>query len=355
MKRFYLLLTGLIFFSGWAGAQNEKISFNKTEHDFGVIGEQDGNASIDFVLTNRSKEPIVISKVTASCGCTTPIWTREPIEQGKTGTISVSYNPLRRIGSFTKTITVFVANQPSPFYLRISGEVVEGKMKGVPGETYPESIGNYRFKSTDLDFGQVGWKQTKTIRWEVFNDSDSPITQKTLKLPKYITIVFNPQVIPAKTAATVDVNLNAQDEDTYGYFSGDITLSINDAPQNFHYSVTVLDDFTQLSPTQKSDAGRINVNMDEINFGDFTAGVNKTLKISNSGKSVLNVRAIQSTDPAITVSRTRLSINPQEIAEIRIIADNKKIRSKLSSKLTIISDDPNTPIYTLSVFGLKKL
>ena len=353
MKRICLLLTSLVLFCGWVGAQNEKISFNETSHNFGVIGEKDGTAAFDFILKNNSNEPVVITKVTASCGCTTPIWTKEPIEPGKTGKISVNYNPVSRIGSFSKSITVYTSHTTTPVQLTIRGEVVQGKKKIDPEEAYPVAIGDYLLKSKELNFGQVGWKEAKTIRLEVFNNSDLPITQKILKLPKYVSVSFNPAVIPAKTAAVIDVNLNAQDDNSFGNLSGDITLLINETRQSFPYSATVLEDFSQWTSVKKADAGKINVSTSEINFGNFSSGTDRILKISNSGKSVLNIRAIQLSDPSITVSKTRFSINPGEIAEIKVNADNKKIQSKLSSTLAIITDDPNMPIYEISVLANK--
>jgi len=353
MKRFSLLLTSFLFFCNWVGAQDDKISFNETDHNFGVIGENDGNATFDFIVTNNSNNPIVITLVTASCGCTTPIWTKEPIERGKTGTISVSYNPLRRIGTFDKTITVNF-NQSTPRYLKIRGEVVAGKKKLVPEELYPVAMGAYRLKSKDLQFGQVGWKGEKTIRLEVFNNSNLPITQKTLKLPKYLKVSFNPIIIPPKTAGIADVILTLKEDNLYGNLSGEFTLLINEAKQSFAYSAIVLDDFSQWTTAKKANAGKINLSATEINFGNFNSGNSQSLKISNSGKSVLNIHNIQSSNPAVTVSKTRISINPGEITEIKINADSKKIQSKLSSKLSIISDDPNMPVYEIAVAADKK-
>ncbi|MCL1934251.1 MAG: DUF1573 domain-containing protein [Candidatus Azobacteroides sp.] len=353
MKRIYLLLTSFVLFCGGVGAQNEKISINETDHNFGVIGEKDGNAAFDFILTNNSNESFVITKATASCGCTTPIWTKEPIEPRKTGKIFVSYNPVNRPGSFTKSITVYTSQSPTPIRLTIRGEVVQGKIKINPEEAYPVAMGNYLLKSKELNFGRVTWKEAKTIRLEVFNNSDQPITQRILKLPKYLSVTFNPAVIPAKKAGVIDVNFNAQDGDSYGNLSGDITLLINETRQSFPYSATVLEDFSQWTSAKKADAGKINVSTSEINFGNFSSGTGRTLKISNSGKSVLNIRAIQSSDPSITVSKTRFSINPGEITEIKVNADNKKIPSKLSSTLSIMTDDPDMPIYEISVLANK--
>jgi len=355
MKRFSLLLTSLILLCGWVGAQNDKISFNETEHDFGTIGEKNGNVTFDFVLTNNSNETIVITNAVASCGCTRPIWTKEPIEPGKQGTIAVTYNPLGRVSPFNKPVTVYFNNQSNPVTLKIKGTVVKGDVaKKKPEDDYPVALGSYLLKSKELNFDRVNLKEAKTIRLEVFNNSDNPVTQKTVKLPKYLTVAFTPVTIPAKSAGVVDVTLNVQENNIYGDLTGDFTLLINDARQSFPYSAIVLDNFSQWTATQKTSAGKININGAEINFGNLSSGSSRTLRIANSGKSALNIHAIQSSDPAVTVSKSRLVINPGEIADVKINIDTKKIPANLSSKLSVISDDPNTPIYEMSVLATNK-
>jgi len=356
MKSISLLVISLILSCGWALAQNDKISFNETEHDFGKIGEKDGKVSFDFLLKNNGTDPVVLTNVTASCGCTTPKWTREPIEKGKTGTITVTYDPLRRVGSFTKTVSIFYSGQSEPLKVRIKGEVLSGEVakKNVDvKQVYPVAIGDYLLKTKDLDFGQSGAQEAKTIRLDVYNNSDNPVNQKVLKLPKYLRVVFNPEVIPPKTAATIDVVLNVLDENTYGNLSGNITMVINGVNQNFPYSATIIDNFSQWSATRKANAGKVALSAAEINFGNLTSGSSRTLKISNSGKSVLNIRSIHSSDPAISVSKTHFSINPGEIDEVKVNANEKNIKTKLATTLTVISDDPNQPISEVSVLASK--
>ena len=351
MKRISLLFTVLFLFCNWMIAQNEKVSFNETEHNFGDVSEKNGIVSCDFVLTNRSKAPIVISNATASCGCTRPVWTKEPIESGKTGKISVSYDPLGRVGPISKNVMVYIDQDP-PVYLRIKGNVLredDVKKKLTPEQAYPITFGGYRMKSTDLNFGQVNLKESKTIQLEVFNNSDKPITQKALKYPKNMTVTFNPAVIPAKTAATVDVKLNAVDDNLYGNLSGELLLQINDTKQSFPYTATVQENFSKWSDTKKANAGKLNATVSMINFGSFKSGNTRTVKMSNSGKSVLTVRAIQSSSPLVTVSKNHFTINPEEIAEIKITVDNKKVRDNLLAVLTIFTDDPNMPAYTMTV------
>ena len=350
MKRIGLLLTGLFLFCCLAGAQNEKISMNETDHNFGVIGDKGGSASFDFILSNNSDAPVVITNVTTSCGCTTTRWTRELIEKGKTGSILVSYNPTGK-GPFTKSITVNT-NQTSPIHLTIRGEVVSSESivkKLSPEEEYPVAIGNYLLKTKELSFNRVGLNEKKTISLEVFNNSNTPITQKMFKLPKYITVDFTPAVIPAKTEAKVNVNLDVQDPNLYGDLSGEIILLINDTRQSFPYSATVAEDFSKWTSLQKTNSGKINVSTSEIKFDNSNSGNNKILKISNSGKSNLNVHTIKTSDPSITVSKSNFVVTPGEIAEIKVKIDSKKIQSNMSSSLAIITDDPNMPVYKIAI------
>jgi len=347
MKRISLLLTSLILFCGWVGAQNAKVSFNETEHDFGVIGEKNGNVSFDFVFTNNSNDPIVITNAVASCGCTKPVWTKEPIEPGKQGTIAVTYHPLGRIGVFDKPVTVYLNNdQAAPVKLKIKGTVVQGDgAKKKPEDEYPVALGKYLLKTQDLNFGQVSWKKAKSISLDVFNNSDSPITQATMKLPKNLTVNFIPVTIPAKTAGVMVVTLEVQDNNTYGYLTGDYTLLVNNVRQSFPYSATVVDDFSQLTSLQKANAGKINVTPSEVKFSNTSTG-SQVLKIANSGKSALNIRSIKSTDPSVTVLKSHFVVNPGQIVDVKVEA--KKTLNQ-SSKLSIISDDPNTPVYVVSV------
>ena len=71
-------------------AQDPVIPFEKTEHDFGKINEADGRVSVVFEFKNEGMSPLVLSNVRASCGCTTPTWTQEPVEPGQKGSITVT-------------------------------------------------------------------------------------------------------------------------------------------------------------------------------------------------------------------------------------------------------------------------
>jgi hypothetical protein len=100
---------------------SDSIVFDKLVHDYETV-TQGGDGNCVFSFINKGKAPIILSNVNASCGCTVPSWTKEPIAPGKTGEIKVKYNT-NTIGAFNKTITVSSNALNSTVILRIKGNV----------------------------------------------------------------------------------------------------------------------------------------------------------------------------------------------------------------------------------------
>ena len=110
-----------------------QISFEEKVFDFGELPEGP-KVETKFVFTNTGTAPLLISKAKGSCGCTVPIWPREPIAPGETAVIKVVYNTARRPGAFTKSVTLTSNAENSPTtVLKIRGTVV----KELEEETMP--------------------------------------------------------------------------------------------------------------------------------------------------------------------------------------------------------------------------
>ena len=130
MKTFFSFLLTLAFALPVLAQTDTKdkpvIKFKSENHDFGKIKEG-VQATHEFEFVNTGKGALIISNVAASCGCTTPEWTREPIMPGKTGKVTASYNSAGRPGNFNKTITVVNNGEVSQIILTILGSVVPKK------------------------------------------------------------------------------------------------------------------------------------------------------------------------------------------------------------------------------------
>lgn len=135
MKKFILMAATLFFALGANAQANEnaaEITFENETIDYGNI-EQGANGEREFVFTNTGKEPLIISNCKGSCGCTVPVWPKQPIAPGETASIKVKYDT-KRIGQFAKTVTV-TSNAKTPSKtLRIRGVV---KKVDDSGQTVP--------------------------------------------------------------------------------------------------------------------------------------------------------------------------------------------------------------------------
>jgi hypothetical protein len=96
-------------------------SWEATTHDFGKI-TVNKPVSHEFKFVNNSNEPLIISSVQASCGCTVTKYTKDPVAPGGTGYVSATYNAAKE-GIFSKTVTVNANTEEGSFQLTIKGEV----------------------------------------------------------------------------------------------------------------------------------------------------------------------------------------------------------------------------------------
>lgn len=100
-----------------------RMSFDKMEHDYGNVKEDSDNTTF-FTVTNTGNKPLIIEKVDASCGCTTPIKPEKPILPGKSDKIKVVFHPkVGQLGQQNKTVTVTANTEPRMTVLNIKAFV----------------------------------------------------------------------------------------------------------------------------------------------------------------------------------------------------------------------------------------
>jgi len=98
------------------------LELENDSYDFGEVTEGK-KVEHEFAFTNTGNEPLIISKVQASCGCTTPEYSKNPIAPGEMGKVKVVFNSAGQMGKQHKVITV-TSNAASPnTLLHLRGEV----------------------------------------------------------------------------------------------------------------------------------------------------------------------------------------------------------------------------------------
>lgn len=121
-----LALIALVTLVSFAANAQAKISFKSETVDYGEISKGSDGIRV-FEFTNTGDQPLIISDVKSSCGCTVPKKPDGPVAAGATSTIQVKYDT-NRVGPIRKTITVY-SNADEPIKaLKIKGEILpEGK------------------------------------------------------------------------------------------------------------------------------------------------------------------------------------------------------------------------------------
>ena len=97
------------------------VEVEKTVHDFGSVRKDETNKAV-FTITNVGDKPLVISRISATCGCINVSWNKQPIPSGNSTTIQTEIN-LAEVGSFSKNLVVYCNASESPIILSLRGIV----------------------------------------------------------------------------------------------------------------------------------------------------------------------------------------------------------------------------------------
>lgn len=252
MNKFLAFL--ILFISSYSivSAQG-KFEFEKVEHDFSEVTE--GNiASHEFTFKNTGNAPIIIQNVKASCGCTTPYWTREPVLPGQEGKIKAAYNSKGRPGVFNKTITITSnADEPSK-RLTIKGNVVREPVtpKYTPDELAASpTIG---FDNDNFNLGKVEMGQSVVKKLIIENSGKSDLKLKDLQSTcNCVTVLSAPEMVKPGATATIELNIKPlvktkRDEKIFVYSN-----DLNNPKKDLTFTIEVVDDLTGTSIMQKPD------------------------------------------------------------------------------------------------------
>lgn len=329
-----------------------KIAFEETSHNFGSFKESDGPQTTTFKFKNTGAVPLILSNVRASCGCTTPKWTREPVAPNGTGEILVSYNPANRPGAFNKSVTVSSNAENSTVVLSISGQV--NQREKTLAELYPRKIGELNATTNHISFAQLKQSAVETKELELVNLTDKPITVGLQTVPSHLKVVVEPEKIPANGKGVVKVTYNAKEANTYGFASHRIYLSMNgskDYKNSIGVSATIEEDFSELTPEQLAAAPAAAFAEQSFDFGAMKQGEKKehTFMLANTGKSDLIIRNVRSSCGCTAVAPSTKVISAGQSAPIKVTFDSRGKRGRQSKSITVITNDPKNPTATLRI------
>jgi hypothetical protein len=322
-----------------------KLQVSATEHDFGTFKEEAGRQTFEFIVTNTGSEPLVIQNVQASCGCTTPEWTKQPIPAGAKGKVTAIYDPKDRPGQFNKTLSVYANTKPEVTVLVIKGEVIPHE-KTVE-ELFTFQVGAIRFESNHLAFTNVKKNEKKMRVMQLINNSAAPVKVEFDGLPAHLKLVSNPETLKPGQKGMVEGTFDATKNGGWGNVSDMIKIKLNGVLQeNLYYyvSANLVEDFSSLTKEQLDNAPVFKVQSTTVDLGKIKGSTQNEVvfNFKNEGKSDLMLRFIRSTCGCTAVQQgpQGVGIKPGESSTIKAVFNSGSYSGKVTKAIYVYTNDP---------------
>lgn len=175
-------------------ASGIEMEFDAIVLDAGTIAEDAAPPVYEFTWTNRGERPVTVLKVSTSCSCLVPEYSRTPVAPGDKSSLKVTYHPKGRPGDFSRRILVYTDRSGSmpAVLLRLEGTVTPA---AVPVWSFHHQMGSLYLKQKEVRFSGEG---RAVERISCLNAGDRPLTigAETALLPPYLAFRCEPETIP---------------------------------------------------------------------------------------------------------------------------------------------------------------
>lgn len=353
MKRSILtILFGTWLAVAWA---QPKIVFDSKEHDFGTFEEETGPVTHIFKFVNQGNEPLMVTNVRTTCGCTASQYTREPIAPNDSGEIKVTYNPKGRPGRFSKPIYVTTNASVDRENLRIKGVVIGSKSRQ---HANPYHIGDLSLRSLHIPLFDTPKGHLRSGQLVVRNEGKTELIPIFKHVPSHILVEMIPSILHPDEEGIIKIHYDPDAVDDWGFRRDEFSVGFEHEKGSEFNTITVsanlLDDFSTWTPEQRQQAGHLTLSTDVVDFGIIKGNKNlkQTVTITNSGKSKLTLHKVTNENRPLKTKLKRHTVNPGKSAELIIEVDPSLARTNLlNGRIMIISDDPNQPSVPIRVLG----
>ena len=338
----------LLLISGKINAQS-KIGFTETTHDFGMIKEENGKVSYEFKFTNSNDVPITINNVQASCGCTTPSWTRSSVEPGKSGYVKASFDPSNRPNAFNKNLSVSysIGGSAGVEVLIIKGFVTP-KPK-TTSDVFPSKNGNIRFTADYLNMGNMKSNETVTKEFKLFNDGTKKIKfNLPAKIPEHLKISLIPLNLNPKDTGYLKITYDASVKKDLGDYVYDmIEVETNDSINPIKKIIIVANNislyFPPMSHQDSLKVPKLSFDRSTHDFGPIKQGdtVSTNFVMTNSGKSDLIIYKTKASCGCTASEPEKTLLKPGEKSNLKVTFNSTGKSGQHAKSVTVYSNDPN--------------
>ncbi|MCS7086212.1 MAG: DUF1573 domain-containing protein [Bacteroidia bacterium] len=377
-----------------------QIEFEKLIHDFGQISEGSVASNV-FKFKNVGKQEVTLKSVKASCGCTTPNWTKTAVKPGETGEITVSYNSQGRPGHFTKSVTVVYDTAATPIVLTIKGEVLSAPQPpaplpaappthqhdghdhnhhehgslddrlGPPGvllasdepfavaTQYIDTVGSLAFDRTRITVGVLRSDQNKDFEIRVKNVGKKAVSfleRKDVKpgfdvKPAKKTLAAGEESVIVVSFIGEDSKKPGSEFKDRGPFNHYVSLYTDEKTDN-QKTFELIGSYERVYTPEEIAAGPIiTFEATEFDGGEVIEGqfLEHKFKFTNTGKSDLIIESAKASCGCTAIAPPDKVIKPGQSSEIVAKFDSKGKKGPQHKTITVTSNDLANPRVVLSL------
>ena len=327
--------------------QDGNIKWDKTLHDFGDVSVTDGPLTCTYTLTNTGQEPIAIFEVVTSCGCTNVVWTKEPIQPGKTGTVKATYKNEDGPMPFDKTLTVYISGVKRPVILRMRG-VVHEKKKTLSELYGAQKLGVFGIKNRQLKTGNLKQGQKISEQVTVANLGKKPLQVSWANVSEELSLKVEPNPIPAGNTATLTYTVSANPE-KYGrwHYTATPVLNGQKADGSLEITTWTQENFVVMDQATRDNGPIPYFNNSTVNLGTAPKGSKLTAEFicTNRGKSTLHFFKADAESPALALAEALTDIAPNKKGSVHFTLDTSSLPT--GENVIMVSLTTNSPLRPL--------
>ena len=353
MKARTLLTTIFAFTFGAVWAQeelNSALVFETYEWDFGQINEADGVVQHTFRFTNISNNPIQIDNVATSCGCTTVLYSTQPVAGGEYGELTVAFDPSRTEGRVLREVEIFTKDRRNYASLMITADVNPIPM-GLE-QIYPHLLaGTVKTNAKNCTFGYItqGESVTRIVRVANVGDKASKLSVVTTGNRNGMSVEC-PESIGPQEVVSIHITYNiGKGKNHFGMARDTVWVVADGAKSQVPIPVNAIrvEKFSQDNNKPKP---VLRVEPAYVDFGEKAPGkiFKKTIVIGNTGNADLIFRNVEPMEgTAISIESGQVIKPGKELKVTVSITNSREPHTSTLGSINLTTNDPTRPFREL--------
>ncbi len=334
--------------------ERKTLTWEQKKIDIGAVLEENGPVETEFFAVNQNNMPIYITDVITDCGCTSVHYSTDTLSAETVGSIRVQFDPDHRGGYFLKAIVVRTNED-------IYGDTLflEGFNMPIPEDidlAFPHRVGEFGLRLSAINLGNVFTNEPKTKQVEIYNFSTEPLElalEEEEDSLQHVAATIEPSPLMPKQRGIMQVTYDGDKKRDLGFFDERLALNFKgiEEPVDVRLMANVLEFFAPIAKSMEKIVPRLEVSDVDIDFRDISASrpVSRSVTIENSGKEILSIRKISTNCDCITANVSAMQLEEGDKVTLQINFDPRGRKGIDHKHISIFSNDPLTPVKTITV------